>query len=112
MKRFFLALLVLAVALLALPPLFYAFVPEELSELPPPGRRVAVGGGISVNVVERPTRRGGRGISIIGQHEIVVPLLAAGVLEAAGRRSKTRKPSARKPGRAAGSAGKKAPRKR
>ncbi|MHA7836706.1 MAG: GSU2086 family protein [bacterium] len=33
------------------------------------------------NVVERPTRLGGRGISLIGQHEILIPLLAAGVLE-------------------------------
>jgi deoxyhypusine synthase len=35
----------------------------------------------SVNVVERPTRKGGRGISLIGHHEILVPLLAAAVLE-------------------------------
>lgn len=35
-----------------------------------------------VNVVERPTRRGGRGISLIGHHEILVPLMAAGVIEA------------------------------
>lgn len=35
-----------------------------------------------VNVVERPTRLGGRGISLVGHHEIVVPLLAAGVIEA------------------------------
>lgn len=40
----------------------------------------------SVNVVERPTRLGGRGISLIGQHEILVPLLAAGILEAAEKR--------------------------
>lgn len=33
------------------------------------------------NVVERPTRLAGRGISLIGHHEILVPLLAAGVLE-------------------------------
>lgn len=33
------------------------------------------------NVVERPTRLAGRGISLVGQHEILVPLLAAGVLE-------------------------------
>ncbi len=38
----------------------------------------------SVNVVERPTRKGGRGISLIGQHEILVPLLAAGLLEKVG----------------------------
>lgn len=35
-----------------------------------------------VNVVERPTRLGGRGISLIGHHEILVPLLAAGLVEA------------------------------
>lgn len=34
------------------------------------------------NVVDRPTRRGGRGISLTGHHEILVPLLAAGFLEA------------------------------
>lgn len=36
----------------------------------------------SVNIVERPTRLGGRGISLIGHHEICVPLLAAGLIEA------------------------------
>ena len=51
----------------------------------------------TVNVVERPTRLGGRGISIIGQHEILVPLIAAGLVERAegrkrkGEASKTRK---------------------
>lgn len=49
-----------------------------------------------VNVVERPTRRGGRGISLVGHHEIMVPLLAAGVIEAheslgAGARKKARR---------------------
>jgi deoxyhypusine synthase len=38
-----------------------------------------------VNVVERPTRLGGTGISLTGQHEILVPLLAAGLIERAGR---------------------------
>jgi len=38
----------------------------------------------AVNVVERPTRLGGRGISLIGQHELLVPLLAAGIIEATG----------------------------
>jgi deoxyhypusine synthase len=33
------------------------------------------------NIVERPTRLGGRGISLIGQHEVLIPLLAAGVIE-------------------------------
>ncbi|RPJ75177.1 MAG: hypothetical protein EHM24_04765 [Acidobacteria bacterium] len=36
-----------------------------------------------VNVVERPTRLGGRGISLIGHHEIMLPLLAAALIEAA-----------------------------
>jgi hypothetical protein len=36
----------------------------------------------SVNVVERPTRLGGRGISLIGHHEIMLPLLAAALVEA------------------------------
>jgi hypothetical protein len=34
-----------------------------------------------VNVVERPTRMGGRGITLIGHHEIMLPLLAAAILE-------------------------------
>jgi hypothetical protein len=34
-----------------------------------------------VNVVERPTRLAGRGISLIGQHEVLIPLMAAGVIE-------------------------------
>ncbi|MCA9505134.1 MAG: hypothetical protein R3E53_05330 [Myxococcota bacterium] len=33
------------------------------------------------NVVDRPTRLGGRGLSLVGQHEILIPLLAAGVIE-------------------------------
>ena len=33
------------------------------------------------NVVRRPTQNGGRGHLLIGHHEIMVPLLAAGVLE-------------------------------
>ena len=36
----------------------------------------------SVNVVERPTRKGGRGITLVGHHEILVPLVAAGIVEA------------------------------
>lgn len=35
----------------------------------------------AVNVVERPTRLGGRGLSLVGQHEILLPLLAAGLVE-------------------------------
>ena len=33
------------------------------------------------NVIARPTAIGGRGISIIGHHEILLPLIAAGVIE-------------------------------
>jgi hypothetical protein len=35
-----------------------------------------------MNVVSRPTARGGRGISLVGHHEIMLPLIAAGVIEA------------------------------
>jgi hypothetical protein len=35
----------------------------------------------TLNVVERPTRLGGRGIALVGHHEILVPLLAAGLVE-------------------------------
>ncbi len=34
-----------------------------------------------VNVVERPTRLGGKGLALVGHHEILVPLLAAGLIE-------------------------------
>jgi len=37
------------------------------------------------NVVKRPTQKGGHGYSLIGHHEIMVPLLAATVLEELGR---------------------------
>jgi hypothetical protein len=40
----------------------------------------------TVNVVERPTAAGGRGISLVGHHEIMFPLLWASVEEALGRR--------------------------
>ena len=35
-----------------------------------------------VNIVERPTRLGGKGYSLVGKHEIMVPLMSAGVIEA------------------------------
>jgi hypothetical protein len=38
------------------------------------------------NVVKRPTQKGGRGYSLTGHHEIMVPLLAAAILEAWGGR--------------------------
>ena len=34
-----------------------------------------------VNVVERPTQEGGKGFELIGHHEIMLPLLAAAVIE-------------------------------
>ena len=36
------------------------------------------------NVVRRPTQKGGKGYSLIGHHEIMVPLLAAAVHEELG----------------------------
>jgi hypothetical protein len=35
----------------------------------------------TVNVVQRPTALGGRGFNLIGHHEIMLPLIAAGVIE-------------------------------
>lgn len=36
------------------------------------------------NVINRPTARGGKGINLIGHHEIMLPLIAAGVIEQLG----------------------------
>jgi deoxyhypusine synthase len=36
------------------------------------------------NVINRPTARGGKGINLVGHHEIMLPLIAAGVIEALG----------------------------
>ena len=47
------------------------------------------------NIVERPTRLAGRGISLIGHHEILVPLLAAGVIERFASEPKQPKPKAK-----------------
>jgi hypothetical protein len=33
------------------------------------------------NVVDRPTRKGGKGFNLVGHHEIMIPLLTAGILE-------------------------------
>lgn len=33
------------------------------------------------NVVNRPTAKGGRGINLVGHHEILIPLIAAGAIE-------------------------------
>ena len=35
----------------------------------------------AANVVHRPTARGGTGVNLIGHHEIMLPLIAAGVIE-------------------------------
>ena len=40
-----------------------------------------------LNIIERPTRPGGRGYSLVGQHEILVSLMSAGVIEAHEKRS-------------------------
>jgi deoxyhypusine synthase len=45
-----------------------------------------------VNVVERPTMGGGRGIMLTGHHELMFPLLAAAVREALADRRRSRKP--------------------
>jgi hypothetical protein len=34
-----------------------------------------------LNVVKRPTLKGGRGYNLIGHHEVMFPLLAAAVIE-------------------------------
>jgi len=36
------------------------------------------------NVISRPTAKGGRGINLVGHHEILLPLIAAGVIEEIG----------------------------
>jgi hypothetical protein len=49
------------------------------------------------NVVRRPTQQGGKGHSLIGHHEIMVPLLAAGVLERLFERRSPKSSRLRKP---------------
>jgi deoxyhypusine synthase len=44
-----------------------------------------------VNVVERPTRKGGRGYSLTGHHELLLPLIAAGLVEATAAARKARR---------------------
>jgi deoxyhypusine synthase len=43
----------------------------------------------AVNVVERPTRLGGRGLSLTGAHELLVPLVAAALIERDAARRRT-----------------------
>jgi hypothetical protein len=45
------------------------------------------------NVVKRPTQQGGKGYSLTGHHEIMVPLLAAALLEALSPTRKRRPPT-------------------
>lgn len=52
MRRILLGLVLLVVAAVALPPLWFAVLPAERPELPPPGRRVPVADGVAVNLVE------------------------------------------------------------
>ena len=57
MKRLIQVLLLLVVGLVLLPPLWFKVFPADPPpELPPAGRRVDVGGGIGVNVVEAGAR--------------------------------------------------------
>ncbi|MDP2862359.1 MAG: hypothetical protein Q8N95_06170, partial [Desulfobacterales bacterium] len=37
------------------------------------------------NVVGRPTAKGGKGVNLTGHHEIMLPLIAAGVIENIGQ---------------------------
>ncbi len=38
----------------------------------------------TTNVVNRPTAKGGKGYTLVGHHEILIPLLAAGIIEQIG----------------------------
>lgn len=51
MKKLLLALLVLVVALVALPPAYYALFPIDSPKLPPPGRKIPVSAGVAVNAI-------------------------------------------------------------
>lgn len=53
MKKLSLAVLCLLVVALAGPPLYYAIFPVASPELPAPGRAIDVGGGVSVNAIDR-----------------------------------------------------------
>lgn len=53
MKRLILVILGLLVAGVVLPPLYFAVFPAEVPKLPPPGRPIAVGDGMSVNAIDR-----------------------------------------------------------
>jgi pimeloyl-ACP methyl ester carboxylesterase len=63
MKRILLSLTVLVLAFTVLPPTWYGIFPEEPLDLPAPGRRISVGGGLEVNAIER-----GSGLPIVLVH--------------------------------------------
>lgn len=63
MRRILIVLAAGVAAAIAIPPLWFALAPEPPPELPPPGRRVAVGPALSVNVVEH-----GRGAPVVLVH--------------------------------------------
>jgi pimeloyl-ACP methyl ester carboxylesterase len=52
MRRFLLGLLLILIAAVALPPLWFRLFRAPAPELPPPGRRVEIGRGLGLNVVE------------------------------------------------------------
>ncbi|MBW2413225.1 MAG: alpha/beta hydrolase [Deltaproteobacteria bacterium] len=53
MRRLLLVTLVVVVAVLALPPLWFSLFPIDRPDLPPAGRRIAVGQGLTVNALDR-----------------------------------------------------------
>jgi len=53
MKRILFSALVIVAAVIVLPPVWYGVFPEEPLQLPAPGRRIPVGGGLEVNAIER-----------------------------------------------------------
>ena len=63
LKRLVVVLLVVLFLVVAGPPLLYAVVPYDWPELPPAGRRISVGDGLSVNAIER-----GEGPSVVLVH--------------------------------------------
>jgi len=63
MKRCFYSALVIVVAVIVLPPLWYGIFPEEQLDLPASGRRISVGGGLEVNAIEQ-----GRGWPVVLVH--------------------------------------------
>ena len=57
MKRVVFLIVGLVIAALVLPPLYYMVVPAETVQLPAPGRRIDVGGGVFVNATDEGSGR-------------------------------------------------------